>query len=176
MKKIICISLCVLLCVPLLAFSAFADDSSFYFVYPSGNILNSANISVDGVYYTVYNEPALVTVSSNNTLTLSSPNVLSYDGNIVSNDSNSPTVVFVGDTITVDSSFSSSSAYYIVLVERDPFAPVNEGVSSFIGFGGDVLRFITNNSAILTLLGLSVALCVVIPFGITKIKELVKGY
>lgn len=53
---------------------------------------------------------------------------------------------------------------------------VSDGVSSSIGWFGSVLSNLIASPYVLPLVGLSVALCFIIPFGISKIKELIKGY
>lgn len=201
MKKIVCISLCALLCVPLLALSAFADDvletDSSVFRGTSYNITFNAlsrplrTIVIDGVE--VFNgnydsSASSVTISLpagdhtlSGTLWNDSSNFrylyVQLDNVQLSRDSSAPTSVPYSDSLTfVCTGNSSILTYYFTLEPLNPLVPVSDGVSSFIGFGGDVLHFITSNSAILTLLGLSVGLCLVIPFGISKIKVLVKGY
>lgn len=201
MRKIVCVSLCVLLCVPLLVLSAFADDvlvaDSSVFRGSGYNITFNAlsrplrTIVIDGVE--VFNRSYDVSAT---TFTISLPagdHTLSgtlwndssnfrylyvqLDNVLLSTDSSSPTFIPHSDSLTfVCTGNSANFTYYFTLEPVDPLSPVNDGVSTFIGFGGDILHFITNNSAILTLLGLSVALCLVIPFGISKIKALVKGY
>lgn len=188
MKKIVCISLCVFLCVPLLALSVFADLSVE--CVASSASLDLINVAVNGrggepsnpysfslpvgvvvtLRFTRYNS------ETGSNLGSFEP---SYNGVVLSRDSSNPTVIPYSSSFSLDCSPSAAIySYYVYLSEPSALdnLDVSAGVSSFIGFGGDVLHFITSNSAILTLLGLSVGLCLVIPFGISKIKELVKGY
>lgn len=208
MKKIVCISLCVLLCVPLLALSAFAEDvletdsSSLRSVVSSSSLSNFTfsltpsryrfhTLVIDGVTYidatfesdissfviplSVGSHSISGSVWANSTT--SRPIYPFFGDTPFSSDSSSPLSIPFSDYISIVLSHTSDvHLFYFNLEEPTPLYPVDNGVSSFIGFCGDVLHFITNNSAILTLLGLSVALCLVIPFGISKLKELVKGY
>lgn len=175
MKKILVVLSCAALLLPLVALSCFADTSSFYLVYPAGNILNAQNVTVDSITYTVYNEPVFVSAPSNSTLTVKSLQALSYNGVAVSSDPDFPTFIPFGDTVTVESSFVSTD-FYIVVGSFDPFSPVNDGVGSSISFSGQVLSFLTSNSTTIVLIGLSVAMFAILPFAIRKIKQLIKGY
>lgn len=49
-------------------------------------------------------------------------------------------------------------------------------VDTPITFFGQVLNFITGNTGLISLVGLSVALFCILPFGIGKVKEFIKGY
>lgn len=53
---------------------------------------------------------------------------------------------------------------------------VSDGVSSFISWVGNVLTQLVSSTYVLPLVGLAVALFCVLPFGITTIKNLMKGY
>ena len=53
---------------------------------------------------------------------------------------------------------------------------VSDGVSTSIGWFGSVLSNLVASPAVLSLVGLAVALFCVLPFGITTIKNLMKGY
>lgn len=187
MKKIVCISLCVLLCVPLLALSAFAESTSTVFVSLPSNPDFNANIIINGRGDGSLGNPvsAPVPVGSVFSINVGATNgssnrlvLVSYNGVRLSTDPDNPTVIPYSTNISFTGSLGLYYTYYAYIEPPSPLDElgVSDGVSSFIGFSGDVLHFITNNSAILTLLGLSVGLCLVIPFGISKLKELVKGY
>lgn len=176
MKKILVVLSCVALLLPLVVLSAFADDSSFYLVYPSGSSVNPASVEVDNVVYPITNDPRLISASFNSVLRLKASNILSLNGVALSVSSDSPTVVFPGDSIIVGAS-SSFTSYYIIFREPvDPFSSLNVGVDSSISFSGQVLSFLTSNSTTIVLIGLSVAMFAILPFAIRKIKQLIKGY
>ena len=79
--------------------------------------------------------------------------------------------------ISCYSSSGSSPAYrYISIPSVDPLSPVNDGVDSSISYTGQLIHFLTTNSTTIVLIGLSVAMCAVLPFAIRKIKQIIKGY
>lgn len=110
-----------------------------------------------------------------------------YDSNrvvtrVVLYDGNNDYVVFnpgrLGNTIIINSLTSSDLNTVVSLlstVEGD-YSPYSQGVNYSIGFAGEVLDFILSSQGILALLGLSIALCLIVPFSIRKIKDFVKGY
>ena len=76
------------------------------------------------------------------------------------------------------SSFPQTSYYFLFGDFLSPLdnLDVSDGVQASINYSGQVLNMITTTPAILTLLGLCIALSLVLPFGIRKLKEIIKGY
>lgn len=82
-------------------------------------------------------------------------------------------------TSTTASSLDASRTYF-VYHGPDPLGPggwnVSNGLTVAFGFLGDVLDDLVMIPAILGCVGLSVALFAVLPWGIKKLKSLIKGY
>lgn len=84
------------------------------------------------------------------------------------------TIYIVGGT-TSDSVRINLFSSFADFIGYDDTPLVSTGVSSSIGFVGQVLNFITSNVSILAIVGLSIGLAI-IPFAVVKLKEFVKGY
>lgn len=194
MKKVLIVLACIALVLPLFALSAFADDEpvSFSISNISGHSVNLYINNWNSSIANISSGSSYVCTRADEDLAIRAP---TYSGganfyykifldsagtNLVSSDSSNPTLLSPNDVLyLLDNGSSSPLTFYVRLVTPvppNPLAPVDDGVNTFIGYGGQVLSFLANNSTLLFLIGLSVGLCLVIPFGVSKIKDLLKGY
>lgn len=195
MKKIVCISLCVLLCVPLLALSAFADNSNLVnctftavsnftfrlYTLDSSTVFSEYSQSVSSLSFSLSCDDVHSFTSTGYMGSESSQRNLAlyYNDSLVSYDSSSPTLISYTSSASFECRMTSTANPQYFVIESpppDPLAPVNDGVDLSISFTGQVLTFLTSNSTTIFLIGLSVAMFAVLPYGIRKIKQLIKGY
>lgn len=195
MKKTLIVLACIALVLPLFALSAFAETmtpledgvavSSLYFdldsvefvpygVQTEWSLLGNASTYVNGQTYLIKS----LFIGFNNfvlggLLYYDSPSGGSFNVDLTTRPDWSGVITLSTPSVP-PSGFVDW--YNSLIPPPSVLNPVNDGVNTFIGYGGDVLHFITNNSTLLFLIGLSVGLCLVIPFGVSKIKDLLKGY
>lgn len=194
MKKFLIILSCVALLLPAAALSAFADSSY--------NVVNNVGAAVVLRVVDLSDGSSFDASIASSGGSLSLPEGLSFSLRCIYNgssyvsvfyrvlgssalyspstDSSNPTVISDNfDCFVLGPSGSTSSTfYYFSTPSPDPFEElgVNDGVDSSISYTGQVLSFLANNTTTLVLIGLSVAMFAVLPFAISKIKQLIKGY
>lgn len=189
MKKILVVLSCVALVLPLLALSAFAVNSVQGVFSVDFSTPYLIRVSVDGVTIGDASDPFSVSLPVGRVVSVGARAVAEgypgdlfsvlYNGERLSTDPSNPTVIPYSSAISFSCvSRGGALNYYIFIENPSPLDELNvsSGVESSVSFTGQVLSFLTSNSNTIVLIGLSVAMFAILPFGISKIKQLIKGY
>lgn len=193
MKRFIIVCLCLSL-LSLLIIPVFAEEVVLRNIEPSVSYTSLSFYR--SVTYT--HNPFSTTVSSSGYVVVGS-SVITFEALASSQYDNRPVLLigssnFSDETTLISSNGSLVSGWdgiiYFDSVTSFPLNFVNwynsfpngvdgnvsDGVSSFISWTGNVLTDLVSNPSILVLVGLSIAMLAVLPWGISKIKSLIKGY
>ena len=190
MKKFFCIFLISCLFVSSLVVSSFAEETVTVTVHNLTNTTKTFGYRLNGSSDSYVQQSILPNDSASFTFSLdtvyeyanygsgflstNSSTLSPSDPGTVSSDSLNPTVLSSTITDLYIGQYISSGLFYFTFVA--PADPIGDGVGSQVGFVGQILDFITGNSFIVALVGLSIGMCFVVPFGIRKLKGLIKGY